>query len=81
MINYQEFHLVQTNTNSCCPQVWLQEIMDININCVIVMNEIWKQLIDCWKELLDFGLQSKLGFIFLIFKTSNTIKEHINIFV
>lgn len=55
--------------------------MDININCVIVMNEIWKQLIDCWKELLDFGLQSKLGFIFLIFKTSNTIKEHINIFV
>lgn len=35
--------------------------MDINLNCVIIMNELWKSLIGCWKELLGFRYRRQIG--------------------
>lgn len=45
--------------------------MDINIHCMTIMNELWKQFICCW--ILDIG--SKLEFVFFIFKKADTIKN------
>lgn len=41
VVKYWEFHLVYTNRNSY--SFW--EIMDINIHCMIIMNDLWKQFL------------------------------------
>lgn len=51
--------------------------MDININCMVITKELWKQLICCWKEwLMDFWYGNQIRVYNSHFQEDKYSKKH-----